>query len=194
MTLMLLGNVGIATVIATLMVTLLQAQRSGGGAEWLRGLSLLMVGLFLLWALARSRWVERRLNRLIAYSLKRLTHLDVRDYVSLLKLSDGFTVSELRVEPDDWLADKRLVELNLSREGVLVLGIRRSNDNYIGAPSGGSRICSGDTLVIYAPLKRLKELDNRCCGQEGDAAHQAAAQEYAEYVSAVQQEEVSAAS
>ncbi|MCH7752169.1 MAG: hypothetical protein IH898_08455 [Planctomycetes bacterium] len=34
--------------------------------------------------------------------------------------------------------------------GLMMLGIRHHNGNYIGAPSGSSQICAGDTLVITA--------------------------------------------
>ncbi|MCG8450949.1 MAG: TrkA C-terminal domain-containing protein [Pirellulales bacterium] len=191
MTLMLLGNVGIATVIATVMVTLLEIQgkRTEQGSDWLLGFGVLTIGLLLLWALARSRWVERQVNRSIAYALGRFTHLDVRDYVSLLELSSGFSVTEMIVEPGDWVVDKSLVELGLAREGVLVLGIHRKEGYYVGAPSGDSRIGVGDSLVIYGPLERLEELDGRRRGAEGDQAHHVAQQEYADYLAKLRRQD-----
>jgi len=189
MALMLAGNIGIATVIATLMITLLKAEHSEH--LWL-GLAVLAVGLSFLLVLGKSRWVERQLNRPISYALRRFTHLDVRDYVSLLELANGFTVSELEVEPGDWIAEKTLLELGLAREGVLVLGIRRHGGNYLGAPSGNSHVFARDTLVIYGPSHRLEELDCRCSGPAGDQAHQAAAKEYDDYLAEVHDEEVGA--
>jgi len=190
MMLMLLGNVGIATFIASLMITMLRvSDQTQNTTDWARGLGLLAAGLFLIWAAASSRWVEKQLNRPIAFALRRFTHLDVRDYVSLLELASGFTVSELGVEPEDWIADRTLEELCLSREGILVLGIRRKNGNYLGAPSGTSRVCAHDTLVIYGTRYRIEELDTRCCGPEGDAAHAAATQEYDDYLTSVQLDE-----
>ena len=120
MGLMMLGNIGIATVIATLTATLLSERTS---EDWVLSLLLLAIGVTVLWALAKSVWIERQLNRPIAFALRRFSHLDVRDYVSLLNLSSGFAVYELLVESNDWLAGKTLVELGLAREGVLVLGI-----------------------------------------------------------------------
>ena len=94
--------------------------------------------MVVLWVLAKSRWVEQQLNRPIAFALKRFSRLDVRDYVSLLELANGFAVTELQVKPDDWVANKTLVELEMAREGVLVLGIRHKNADYLGAPSGNA--------------------------------------------------------
>ena len=189
MGLMMLGNIGIATVIATLTATLLSERTS---ERWGLSLALLASGVLLLWALAKSIWVERQLNRPIAWALKQFTRLDVRDYVSLLKLASGFAVYELRVDQGDWLAGKTLVQLGLAREGVLVLAIQRLGGNYIGAPAGDSQVHAGDTLVIYGPLSRIEELDTRCAGPEGDDAHAKALKQYDDYLSEVHQEEVAA--
>ena len=191
MGLMMLGNIGIATVIATLTATLLSERT---GEQWPLSLLLLASGVLMLWVLAKSHWIERQMNRPIAFALSQFSRLDVRDYVSLLKLSSGFAVYELLVETNDWLAGKTLVELGLAREGVLVLGIRRHNGIYIGAPSGNSQISSGDTLVIYGPLDRMEDLDSRSAGAPGDQAHATAAKQYDEYLSDVQKEDVPAAS
>ncbi len=179
MMLMLLGNIGIATVIATLMVTIMDAKRS---ENWLLGSLVLIAGLSVLWMVSNSRWIEKQMNRAISWSLKRFTHLDVRDYVSLLELANGFTVFELQVEPNDWIAEKTLVELGLAREGILVLGIRHQNGDYFGAPSGNSRISENDAVVIYGPIHRINELDSRCAGNEGNMAHARACHEYDTYL------------
>jgi uncharacterized protein with PhoU and TrkA domain len=76
------------------------------------------------------------------------------------------------VEPNDWLANKSLIEAGLSREGVLILGIQRKGGFYIGAPQGVSRMHIGDVLVMYGPIDRLEELDRRRAGPEGDHSHQ----------------------
>ncbi len=187
MGLMTLGNIGMATVIATLTATLLSESTS---EHWGMSLAVLAGGALVLWLLATSSWVERQLNRPIAFALRKFSKLDVRDYVSLLELSSGFSVSEMLVEPDDWVAGKTLVELGLAREGVLVLGIHRHNGIYLGAPSSSNCIEANDTLVIYGPLERLEELDSRCCGIEGEKAHQVAAEEYDEYLLELKKKEL----
>jgi hypothetical protein len=169
MILMLLGNIGIATVVATVMVSLLT---TAGSTNWLRNVLLFICCLSLLWFLAASHLVERNLNRIIAWGLKKWTRLEVQDYVAILHLQNEFAVWEMNVEPTDWLAGKSLLEAGLSREGVLILGIQRRNGFYIGAPQGISRINPGDVLVMYGPLSRLHELDMRQTGAAGDQAHQ----------------------
>ncbi len=89
---------------------------------------------------------------------------------------------ELKVEDGDWLAGRSLVELKLSGEGVLVLGINRSGGKYIGAPKGTARINAGDVLILYGRANCLKNLDQRCRGDEGDFQHSIAVKEQEEVI------------
>lgn len=172
MLLMLLGNAGIATVVATVMLSLLMTSQSANW--WLYGI-LLSSGLLMLWYVASSRGIERHLNKVIAWVLKRWSPMAIRDYVAILQLEGGFAVSELLVKNRDWLADKTLSELKLPNEGVLVLGIRRGEDGkYVGAPKGDTTVHAGDTLTLYGPIDRIEELDRRRQGRQGDDAHQQA--------------------
>lgn len=177
MLLMLLGNVGVAAVVATLMISLMRTTESN---HWWRNVGLLSAGLLILWLFASSHWVERRLNRLIAFGLKHWSHLEVRDYIALLQLRDGYAVTELKVEKEDWLAGQTLIELRLPMEGVLVLGIQRALGDFLGAPTADSQIHADDTLVLYGPIHRLEELDQRRRGRQGDAAHKEAVSEHEE--------------
>jgi len=175
MILMLLGNIGIATVVATVMVSLLSTASS---ENWLRNVLLFISCLSVLWVIAVSHFVERNLNRIIAWGLKKWTRIEIQDYVAILHLQNEFAVWEIKVEPNDWLAGKSLITAGLSREGVLILGIQRKGGFYIGAPQGISRIHEGDILVMYGPMPRLEELDRRQAGKAGDQAHQDAIVEH----------------
>lgn len=179
MLLMLLGNIGVATVIATIMVSV------GGaiGTSWhqqLFALAALTGGLILLWFFFSSRWVERHMNRIIAWALKTFTDLDVRDYVALLELSGGYAVSEMIVEPQDWLANKPLMELRLSDEGILILGIRSPEGKFHGTPRGDDSIQVGDTLIVYGNIEDIEQLDRRRAGGRGDREHREAVEEQEE--------------
>ena len=176
MVLMLLGNIGVATVVATMIVSLVGLQQSEGRLYYL---AMLTLGVLLLWYLSKSQWVERRLNIVIAWALRRFTHLEVRDYVALLNLQSGYAVTEMKVSKSDWLAEKTLVELGLANEGILVLGIEREEDGkYIGAPTAATMVLPGDNLVLYGPIERTEKLTRRRAGRKGDAEHRVAVTEY----------------
>jgi len=177
MMLMLLGNLGVGAVVATLILSVMQTAQSE--LWWLKLLSLL-VGLILLSLAANNRHLERYLNLAIARGLRRWSNLPIRDYVALLQLQDGYAVSELLVESNDWLAQKTLMELKLPREGVLVLGIKRTAGVFLGTPTADMDVHAGDTLILYGPVDRIEELDRRRCGKKGDIAHREAIEEHEE--------------
>jgi hypothetical protein len=171
--LILLGNAGIVGVLASVVLSLTE----GGGPTFARiGALLAVVAFFAL--LASSRWVDRWMSRLIDRGLRRWTDLDTRDYEGLLHLAGDYAVSELVVEPEDWLADRTLAELELDEEGILILGVTTVDGRYLGAPGGRTRVRPGDTLVLYGSLDRVTELDRRA-REGGDAAHVAAVSEQA---------------
>lgn len=64
-----------------------------------------------------------------------------------------------------------LLRLGVLVVGLLVLGIRRANGEYLGAPSPETVIGAGDTVVLYGREADLDELDDRPHGPTGDAEH-----------------------
>jgi hypothetical protein len=166
--LILLGNAGIVGVLASVVLSLTE----GGGPTVARLGALAAVVVFFA-LVASSRWVDHWMSRLIDRGLRRWTDLDTRDYESVLHLAGDYVISELIVEPGDWLADRTLAELELDEEGVLILGITSSDGRYLGAPGGRTPVRPGDMLVLYGSAERVAELDRRA-REGGDEAHVAA--------------------
>ncbi len=169
-TLMLLGNAGIVAAASS---TILGFRNAGFGREWWRVLEL-VGGLLALVFISRSRWVDRRLTAAIGRLVGRYTDWSDRDVAGLLKLSGGYTVSEFAVQSSDWVACRSLDELALRREGIVVLGITRTDGRYLGVPTMDTVVDPGDILVVYGLSDWLRELDHRPAGPEGDRAHEAA--------------------
>jgi hypothetical protein len=168
MLLMLVGNAGVITVIATLVITFTQG---GSEGDWTLRVGVAAVAFTAIWFLTWNRWVDRRLSAAIAWGLRKWVRVDARDYAALLHLEHGYSVTELAIQEHDWLAGKTLIEADISHEGVLVLGIHRADGTVIGAPKGASEIKAGDTLTIYGREESLADLDRRGRGKRGDHAH-----------------------
>lgn len=169
MLLMLLGNAGIVTAVASMMLTFVNTEQS---SEWLVRIALLVVGISALWAAAQSQWLDRRMSRLIGALLKRWTDIDARDYASLFHLGGEYQVIELRVEEGDWLADRTLAQLRLPDEGVVVLGVEYPDGSYMGVPGGEVRLHRGDILLLYGRKDSFDALDRRERGIRGALEHQ----------------------
>jgi len=218
MLLMLLGNAGFVTIIATLLgsfvgvqedrpfplegVTLVLTDESGHVMPDIRAtfeaadapsvappfldrifgssrlgrilgrVTLLVIGLAMLWSVAQSKWVDRRLHTLITWALKTFTRLDIRDFHGLLHFAEGYTVEEIRIEEGHWAVGKTLGQARIGDEGIQVLGIQRADGDYLGSPTGESFFRAGDRLILYACYSALESFRNRRHGDEGQAEHQ----------------------
>lgn len=166
--LMLFGSAGIASAIATLILTFGAARED---EDLLARVLVLVAGLIVIFLLASSSWVDRRVSSVIRRILARYTRLEVRDYVSLLDLEGDYAVTEMLVQADDWLADRTLKQLDLRREGVQVLGVRSQEGRYQGVPEGDTPVRAGDTLMLYGRRDLLADLDERKSGTSGELRH-----------------------
>ena len=168
-TLMMFGNVGIVTTVSSLILAFVNTGDDTGHA--LERFGLLVAGLALLWLLARSKWLDRRMMTLIEWMLKRFTRLEVSDYEGLLHLTDDYRVVELAVGELDWVAGKSLTDSRIRKEGLLVLAIKRADGGFLGAPMADSMVWPGDTLLVYGPVEIAQALDRRKKGAYGDKEH-----------------------
>ena len=174
MWLMLVGNVGVVSAIAALLLSATDL-RTGQGV----GLLLVMLGgglAFLSW-FGSSNWMDKQMCRVIRWSIDRWTTLDARDYMRLLHIGDEYSVSRHRIEEGDWLAGRTLSDAGLSGEGLLVLGVECPGGNFIGAPPADVEVRIGDEVVVYGLTTRISELDTRSKCEAGELVHCVAAAE-----------------
>lgn len=166
--LMLLGNAGVVTAIVSLLLSFIDPRPT---VSSMTKVLILVAGIGALWLASRSRLLDRLLSRVVTSTMERHEGLTVVDYARLLDVGRDYGVSECRIRTGDWLADRRLKDLSLGAEGILVLGIRRANGVYLGAPTGNAEVHEGDTLVLYGQAKKLQEISVRRQTPEGIAAH-----------------------
>lgn len=172
--LMLVQNAGLVAIISTFILSFIG---TGTAAETLQRGAVLVVGLVVLALLAQSAWVDRRLSRLIEWSLKRYTTLNMQDYATMLHVREGYKVVRFEIREDAWLAGKTLREADLPEEGVAVLSITRADDTATCIPRGAYTLHAHDILVLYGREERLAELKRRRAGAPGEVAREAAEDE-----------------
>jgi len=172
--LMLLGSAGITSAIATLVLSFTGITREQASYR----IVVLIVGLFALYLFFRSKYIERLMRKAIRRILKRFApSLRVLDYSQLLGITRGYSIAQIKVKKTSWLANRSLKELQLDKEGILVLGIYRKVEGrevYLGAPHGDTVILPGDVVVLYGPEEVLTSLSKRMRGVKGEREHEEA--------------------
>jgi hypothetical protein len=168
MILMLIGNAGLVTAVASIVSA---AVNTGGPSSGLLRGAVLVVGLLTLYLFTRSRRVESVMRSAFQRILQRWTSLELHDYESLLNLTGAYTVVEIDIGSDDWLSERPLEELDLPEEGVTVLAVRRAGGQFLGAPGGDVLLEPGDTLVVYGHERALEQVAGRRGGDSGEQEH-----------------------
>lgn len=166
--LMLVGNAGIVTVMSSLILTFILPETL---ASKLYGLLIVVVGVSLVWWAINSQWVDRALSKFINRLLKRYTSIDIQDFAAVLHLKDDYKIGELKIDEENWMANKTLRELDLRHEGVTILGIDREDYDYIGNPTGNFQILPEDTITIYGKTEIIKGLSHRKRNYKGEREH-----------------------
>ncbi|MFC1804415.1 TrkA C-terminal domain-containing protein [Candidatus Omnitrophota bacterium] len=159
--LILLGSAGITTCIATLVLTFVR----GTGQDALYKASTLAIGILILLLFARSAIIYRLMRKVISNALKKWTGLHVFDYEQILGLSQGYTISRIVVRHDCGMSNKKLSELKLEKDGVLVLAIYRKvngKEKFIGGTTGDTLIKTQDVLICYSRQDAGKDLAEKC--------------------------------
>jgi hypothetical protein len=183
--LMLIGNVGLVTVVSSLILSFTHVTSH---FSVMYSVVIIAGGLLALWWVTQSRLLDRLFSGVIDWTLKHYTDIDVRDYAAVLHLTGEYQITDLRVNQGDWIAGKTLKESELSSEGINILGIRKKDGSYIGAPDGNTKIEPEDVLTLYGRASLFKNLDERKQGRRGDQNHEEAVLEH-ERVKETEQEE-----
>ena len=176
MVLMLSGNAGIVSVIASLVLTFLDKQE--GDLPIYYRLAFIGLGVAFLWWLFSSKWFNRFLSRIINWALHRYTDLAVYDYAGILHLGGEYRISEMFIKEKHWMANCTLAQLSLSKEGVFILGISRQDGNYLGVPGHSTTILPGDTVIVYGRSPVIINLLKRRKNEQAKIEHQKSVQEH----------------
>lgn len=149
--LMIMGNAGVVTVI----VTATSSMSTSQGYLLPLNILILIVGILLIYKLAKYRGFTRKWEHFIEKKLIKSPVFEESATEDLLHFLEGYGLVKKIVLEESPLQGKSLVESKLNEKGILVLGIERDK-KWIPTPKAAEIIKSGDNLVIYGPLEVLK--------------------------------------
>jgi hypothetical protein len=150
--LMILGNAGIITVMVTATSAFVQSKGAFIGINF----GFLIVGLFLIWLVARHKGLGERWERYIARKFGRTPEVEEVFCEDLTHLAEGFGVLRVVLQPGS-----RFIGLSLSRVaaegGLRVLGIERDG-SWLAVPEREQAVRAGDSLVVFGRLQKMREV------------------------------------
>ncbi len=145
--LMIVGNLGLVSVMATVIVSLVGS--SGPEGALLLQLLWLAAVLLVLWFLVLNPFADRIMCNIIGRLLARTEGFGGRKPARLLQLPAGHGVTQILAHPESGLAGRQLREL--VSNGVVILGLQREDGTYINLPRDGEEVRPADEIFFYGP-------------------------------------------
>jgi hypothetical protein len=153
--LILAGNVGVTSALATLVVTIMQSDTHWDPLIIVGSLVGCIVAMFYLF---RVGLIQRSVDYLIRGALQKAGLVHAMDYELLLRIQSGYCVSEVEVMNDTPIVNKTLRESRPWDHGVIVLAIKRHGETIAGLPGPTETLLKGDLLTVYGEEHRVKAM------------------------------------
>lgn len=153
--LILAGNVGVTSALATLVATLVQ---NSSGVRPLMIVTGLVVGLGLLLYLTRVSWVQRAIDKAIQRTLEKSGLVRVMDYELLLRIQHGFVVSEVEIVANTPIVNQSLRQSRPWDHGVVILAVKTDGKANEGLPNAKTFLREGDVVTVYGEEHHIKRL------------------------------------
>ncbi len=151
--LMILGNAGIVSVIATFVLSLRQA----GTFRPSLNLVIIAASLFVLYRIASHRKLAKRLTQKIRETLREKLHFEKVRVEELLHQSDGYGIASILVGRRSKVAGLTLSESGFKERDLMILSVER-DEEMIPVPKAQTKIQVGDRLICYGKLENLQGL------------------------------------
>jgi hypothetical protein len=150
--LMILGNAGIVSVIATFVLSLRQS-----GFRPSLNLVIIAASLFVLYRIASHQKFAKKLTGKIRETLREKLHFEKVRVEELLQQSDGYGIASILVGRRSKVAGLTLTKSGFKERDLMILSVER-DEGVISVPKAQTKIMVGDRLICYGKLENLKGL------------------------------------
>lgn len=152
--LMVLGNAGIVSVMATVILSYVDFEAS---AETLIQEALwLALAAAVFWVVGISNWGDRNMTRFIHWCLRARTRLDAERIESLLLLPNGYQVAAITVGEGNEAASELFADVRAAGHQAIILGVLHSDDTYVSLPAEDAHALASDRVVLYGRTRDLE--------------------------------------
>lgn len=151
--LMILGNAGIVSVIASFVVSL----RASGVFRPSLNVAIVVAALFILYRIASSQAFAKKITAKIHETLRDKLHFEKVEVQELMRQSEGYGVASVLVGKEAKVIGLPLRESGFSEQDLMVLSVER-DEEMIPIPKATTIIRAGDRLICYGKLENLNDL------------------------------------
>ena len=153
--LILAGNIGLTSVLATLVVSTTQNEAR---LHPLVVIAILIACTAVVVYAFRLGWLQKALDKVIRRTLEKAGLVRVLDYELLLRIQSGYCVSEVEIMPDTPVANRTLRDSRPWDHSVIILAIKRNEQTLPGIPGPTEHLLPGDVVTVYGQEQAVKRM------------------------------------
>ncbi len=147
MMLMIIGNLGVVTVMATLVVSFVNTEGDAGAI--VTQLVWLVVVLGLLWFFILNKTADRWMSAIIGRFISQTTFLGKRHFTRLLQIGNGYSVCQHPIVSAWFNVENALTTVDFERLGLQVLSTHSRTGDISHSFESTALLTSGDSLIVY---------------------------------------------
>ena len=151
------GNIGLTSALATLIVTFVSKSDEGASALFAI-LGIVLLSILVLYILASTGFIRRPMDALMKYSLERAGVVRALDYELLLNVEHGYCVSDFKIAAGHQFEGKPLHESRPNDHGIVILGVTKADGSFVGTPNKCEVLRPGDTLMVYGSEEAVDKM------------------------------------
>jgi len=165
--LMVLGNAGLVTLIATVASALNPENTMLGwlsksffpslppwSVQWVN-MGLIIIALFVVYKVFTNKKFTQKLTSYLRKKILKKEFFKPVSFEELLLMTGGYGITRLEVARGNSLIGKTLAESELRKNDITILAILRGDDT-IPNPSANTKIQKSDELVLFGKLENIR--------------------------------------
>jgi hypothetical protein len=169
--LMVLGNAGLVTMIATVASALNPENTLLGwlsesflpflplwSVRWVN-LGIIVIALFVIYKVFTNKKFAQKLTRYLRKKILQKEFFKPVSFEELLLLTGGYGITRLEIPVGNSLISKTLAESELRKNDITVLAILRGDETKPN-PSANSKIQESDELILFGKLENIRNQMN----------------------------------
>ncbi|MBN2379598.1 hypothetical protein JXM67_07340 [candidate division WOR-3 bacterium] len=150
-----LGNAGIITVIASLVSSVASASINKSLAAVPIGIVVGAVVIIVLWRIAVWRGWTEKFERWVEHKLLKAKVFKTQRVIGIVEVDGDYVIGKVLARKGSEFTNRKLGELKLSEKGLLVLVINRSG-RIIRPPKATNYIREGDILTVFGKRVQIE--------------------------------------
>ena len=165
--LMVLGNAGLVTMIATVASALNPENTLLGwlsesflpflplwSVRWVN-MGVIVIAIFIIYKVFTNKQFTQKLTKYLRKKILKKEFFKPVSFEELLLLTGGYGITRLEVLGGNPFIDKTLAESELRKKDITILAILRG-DNTIPNPSADTKVQKSDELVLFGKLENIR--------------------------------------